>query len=319
MSTETSMIPGAIALAVGAVSALLVTSRISRKASDSETDTPVLDLEEEVGHAVLMLRDLEHHKNRMDPASYLAQKEKLEKEAAQALRERDAQVKVLQEKKETKTMSEEKQGGGFLHNRPQFKGFLWGALVMSVGFGLYFSVSTQAVPRMEGAGMTGAQPAAPMQARPAQAGAPNTEVQELLTKLKENPKDVESMARLGRILLFQQLHNEAKMVTERALQIDPGHTGAQINQAMVAAGLGNATAALTQLNAILERDAKSYDAWFFKGMLSMQNGDNEGMKKSFGQFVALAPESPRRDRIKRMLDGGGMQVPKTISPSGGPK
>ncbi|MBT6488389.1 MAG: hypothetical protein HOK97_01395, partial [Deltaproteobacteria bacterium] len=93
MSTETSMIPGAIALVIGSVSALLVTSRISRKASDSDTDTPVLDLEEEVGHAVLMLRDLEHHKNRIDPASYQAQKEKLEKEAAQALRQRDAQVK----------------------------------------------------------------------------------------------------------------------------------------------------------------------------------------------------------------------------------
>jgi cytochrome c-type biogenesis protein CcmH/NrfG len=319
MSTETSMIPGAIALVVGSVSALLVASRITRNASDSETDTPVLDLEEEVGHAVLMLRDLEYHRNRIDPASYLAQKQKLEKEAAQALRERDVQVKVLQEKKETNIMPDEKQGEGFLHNRPQLKGFLWGALVMSVGFGLYFSVSTQAVPRVQGGGMTGAQPAAPMQARPDQAGAPNTEVQELLTKLKENPKDVESMARLGRILLFQQLHTEAKMVTERALQIDPGHTGAQINQAMVAAGQGNATGALTQLSAILERDAKSYDAWFFKGMLSMQTGDNAGMKKSFGQFVALAPESPRKDRIKRMLDGGGMQMPKKISPTGGPK
>ena len=138
MSTETSMIPGAIALVIGSVSALLVTSRIARKASDSDTDTdtPVLDLEEEVGHAVLMLRDLEHHKNRIDPASYQAQKEKLEKEAAQALRQRDAQVKAIQEKKEVKTMSQDQESGGFLHNRPQLKGFLWGALVMSVGFGL---------------------------------------------------------------------------------------------------------------------------------------------------------------------------------------
>lgn len=317
MSTETSMIPGAIALVIGSVSALLVTSRISRKASDSDTDTPVLDLEEEVGHAVLMLRDLEHHKNRIDPASYQAQKEKLEKEAAQALRQRDAQVKAIQEKKEVKTMSQDQESGGFLHNRPQLKGFLWGALVMSVGFGLYFSVSTQAVPRMEGAGMTGAQPAAPTQARSPQAGAPNTEVQELLTKLKENPKDVDSMARLGRILLFQQLHNEAKMVTERALQIAPDHTGAQINQAMVTAGQGNAAGALTQLNAILERDAKSYDAWFFKGMLSMQSGDNDGMKASFEKFVSLAPDGPKKARIKRMLSGGAMQMPKKISPAGG--
>ena len=317
MSTETSMIPGTIALVIGSVSALLVLSKISRKASDTETDTPVLDLEEEVGHAVLMLRDLEHHKNRIDPSSYQAQKEKLEKEAADALRQRDAQVKAMKEMKEHKVMSQDKQSGGFLHSRPQLKGFLWGALVMSVGFGLYFSVSTQAVPRVAGAGMTGAQPEAPAaQARPAQ-GAPNTEVQELLTKLKENPKDVDSMARLGRILLFQQLHNEAKMVTERALQIAPDHTGAQINQAMVAAGQGNAAAALTQLNAILERDAKSYDAWFFKGMLSMQSGDNDGMKKSFEQFVALAPDGPKKDRIKRMLSGGAMQMPKKISPAGG--
>jgi len=311
------MIPGMIAIAVGAITSLVVASRISRKQSDYETDTPVLDLEEEVGHAVLMLRDLEYHKSRMDSESYRAQKEKLEQEAATALRERDAKVKENQKKKEAPVMTVQEQGSGILQSRPQLKGFLWGALVMSVGFGLYFSVSTQAVPRVEGGGMTGAQPSQPAQPPVAQAGAQNSEVQGLLTKLKENPKDVDSMARLGRILLFQQLHKEAQMVTERALQIDPDHLGSQINQAMVSAGQGDAPGALTQLNAILQRDAKSYDAWFFKGMLSMQTGDNAGMKKSFGQYVALAPESPRRERIKRMLDGGGMQMPKKISPAGG--
>ena len=107
------------------------------------------------------------------------------------------------------------------------------------------------------------------------------------------------------------------MVTERALQIQPDHIPTQINQAMVTAGQGDASSALTQLEAILSRDPKSYDAWFFKGMLSMQSGDNDGMKASFEQYVALAPDGPKKDRIKRMLGGGAMQMPKQISPAAG--
>ena len=252
---------------------------------------------------------------------YQSQKEKLEKEATEALRERDAKLQAKlqakREKKEQSKMSESPKTEGFFQSRPQLKGFLWGTLLMAVGFGLYVSVSTQAVPRVPGGGMTGAQPAQPAQPAPAAAAGQNSEVQGLLDKLKENPKDVDSMARLGRILLFQQLHTEAKMVTERALQIDPGHIGSQINQAMVTAGKGDAASALTQLNAVLKRDPKSYDAWFFKGMLSMQSGDNDGMKKSFQQYVALAPDGPKKDRIKRMLGGGAMQMPKQISPPAG--
>ncbi len=315
MSTsDVSAIPGVIALIAGTVSAIVIASRLSKSEEDSETDTPVLDLEEEVGHAVLMLKDLEHHKGRIDPESYSSQKEKLEKEAAQALRERDAKLEEKKKKKERIKMVRNKKTEGFFQSRPQLKGFLWGTLLMGIGFGLYVSVSTQAVPRVPGGGMTGAQPEQPAQAV---AGGQNTEVQSLLDKLKANPKDVDSMARLGRILLFQQLHTEAKMVTERALQIEPDHIGAQINQAMVTAGQGDAAGALTQLNAVLKRDPQSYDAWFFKGMLSMQSGDNEGMKNSFEQFVALAPDGPKKDRIKRMLGGGAMQMPKQISPAAG--
>ena len=95
-----------------------------------------------------------------------------------------------------------------------------------------------------------AQPSPPPAAQAA--SGQSTEVQGLLDKLKENPKDVDSMARLGRILLFQQLHTEAKMVTERALQIQPDHIPTQINQAMVTAGQGDASSAFTQLEAILK-------------------------------------------------------------------
>lgn len=317
----TSMLPGTIALVLGCVSAVLVATRIKFNKSDAQTDTPVLDLEEQVGHAVLMLRDLAHQRPRLDPTSYQEQKSRLEQEAAAALRARDERLETMRKPQVPESAgASEKLSLEFLRNRPQLKGFLWGALAMFMCFGLYFSVYTKATPRMEGGGMTGAQPGAASansgSPQRGPAAAPNAEVQELLAKLKANPQDVDSMARLGRILLFQQLHHEAQMVTERALQIAPDHLGAQINQAMVTAGKGDAAGALTQLNTIIEQDEKSYDAWFFKGMLSMQNGDNEGMQKSFTQFVSLAPDSPRKDRIKKMLAGGAMQMPKQVSPRG---
>ena len=143
----------------------------------------------------------------------------------------------------------------------------------------------------------------------------NPELRQLLEKLKEDPEDVPSMVRLGKILLFQQMHKEAALVTERALQVAPQDLGVLVNHAMVKAAQGDKPGAIATLDGVLERDQANYDAWFFKGMLSMQSGDTEGMRASFEKYVAHAPESPRRERIKKMLDGGGMQMPGAISPA----
>jgi cytochrome c-type biogenesis protein CcmH/NrfG len=282
-----------------------------------QSDTPIIDLEEQIEHAVLLMRDLEGHRHRLDPESYRTQRANLEVEASDAMRLRDERLRDLEKaaggagQKRGETRNESGDAVvGFFDKHPELKGFLWGAVVFSVAFGLYMSVVEQSKPRAQGQVMTGtaAQPAA-------EAPQENPELRELLAKLKENPEHVPSMVQLGKILLFQQMHKEAAMVTERALQVAPQDSGVLVNHAMVMAAKGDKPGAISTLDGVLSRDETFYDAWFFKGMLSMQTGDTEGMRVSFEKYVAHAPESPRRARIKKMLEGGGMQMPGAMSPA----
>ncbi|MEC9465349.1 MAG: hypothetical protein VX834_06175 [Myxococcota bacterium] len=316
---EASLVPAVTALSSGLLLGVIAILRHRVVERQAKSDTPVIDLEEQIDHAVSLMRDLESHKHRLEPESYQRQLSRLEQEASEAMRLRDERVRELERVNEPETGVGKKMGEtrdpvvGFFEKRPALKGFLWGAVVFSVMFGLYISVVNKAAPRAPGQGMTGTVPPV---STAAQQPAENPELRELLDRLKEDPEHVPSMVRLGKILLFQQMHKEAALVTERAMQVAPKDPGVLVNHAMVTAAQGDKPAALATLDGVLEKDQTYYDAWFFKGMLSMQSGDSEGMRSSFEKYVAHAPESPRRDRIQKMLAGGGMQMPAKISPAG---
>ena len=42
----------------------------------------------------------------------------------------------------------------------------------------------------------------------------------------------------------------------------------------------------------------------------MQSGKAERMQESFERYVDVAPDGPKKERIKRMLAGGGIQMPQ---------
>lgn len=307
-------IPAIVAGGLGLLGGVLATFGISRKQTKEDAMAlSLVDLEERYNHAVALLKDLELYRTRMEPTSYAEQRERLEKEAVLAMKDRDRKEKQLKTSKSSQravqsTELDESDSAliRFFRRRPELKGFVWGLGLACVGGGLYLSAADEAKPRENG------MQAAPMQAAPeqsAQAKEAQARMGELLEILQKEPTNIDAMVELGRLLLRAQLINEAKMVTERTLQLVPDNLDALTHQAVITSAEGKMDAAFDGLDYVLDKDPKFYRAWFFKGMLSMQAGKSEQMKTSFETYIKYAPDSPRKERIKQMLAGGGIQMP----------
>ena len=308
MESYNEWLPAIVAIAIGLCLAVGIILNLERRRRQGEELYSLVDLEERYNHAIALLRDLELYQERLEPGSYEEQRARLELEAAAAMRSRD---KKLAE--EDSARNQAGGGGqsskeettsetvGFMASHPQLQGFVWGLGVAVVVGGLYASVQKESRPRPP------AQRARPM-AGPA-SGEANSKMAELLDTLQKEPTNVGAMVELARLLLRAQMLNEASLVTERALQFEPENLEALTYAAVIKSGRGDGEGGFKGLEDVLVKDPTFHQAWFFKGMLSMQGGKTEQMKESFGKFIEFAPDSPRKERIKKMLAGGGMQMP----------
>ena len=201
---------------------------------------------------------------------------------------------------------------GFLESRPGLRGFLWGALAVGTVAGLYMSVQNESSLRAEGGSMTGNSPTTtpPPQTKPTGGG----EIESLIGELRADPTNLKAMVRLSRVLLTRQMFSEAEVVVQRALAIDAENLGALTSQAMIIASRGDIDGAKGALVSVLKKNKGYADAWFFRGMLAMQAGDNEEMRAFMTEYVRYAEPSPRRERFVSMLGIDPNTLPEPIEP-----
>jgi tetratricopeptide (TPR) repeat protein len=319
MTPEPSWIPGFVALALGIVSGgWLITALAGRREEQGMSDTPAVDLEESAAHAIALLRDLEEQRHRLEPAAYASEKERLERVAADALRQRDQQLAKLKARAKAQPAAVTTAG-----IPPQLKGFLWGGgTVAGVGLMLLL-VNNYSVPRAEGQSMTGNSTieggAPPMMGGGGGGGAPglgparnfepDDEMRALAERLKTNENDVDALVRLGHKLLQAQALQEAMLVTEKALSVAPENEEAKVHRAVLRNAIGDPDGALRDLDALLGKTPGLAEAWFFRGMIGMSNNRPELAQESWTKFVAVAPDGPQKERIRGFLEGKGLQMP----------
>ncbi len=302
---------GSIATLMGLAFGLWVITRYRTKDFGDDLDATLADLEEAVEHAISQLRDLEQQKHLLAASVYEEQKVEFERRAGQAMKELEAkQKKAEQEKKMQKTKNktskkdDEVSGAlGFLAARPELKGFLWGGVLVTAIFLLWRFVEQEQKPRED-----------PMpQARNEASANPHSgdgELMEWIAKLKENPKDLDTMAKLVKRLLRTQMFKEAAILIERARAVDAERVDFQVYEAVLKSANGDQEGADQALDALVSAYPDAEEAWFFRGMLAMQSGKAERMQESFERYVDVAPDGPKKERIKRMLAGGGIQMPQ---------
>lgn len=302
---ETSWVGGVVALIAGVVSAALVSylSRFGRQ-DGSSSDTPLADLEERAAHAVDLLRDLEEQRPRLDAASYTVQKERLERDAADALRARDAKAN---ERPPSGQPSKARGGAPTpaastpgLH--PQLKGFLWGGGTAGAVALVAVLLTGQLSPRSEGGSLTGNTSIAPQ---------PDTTTQALVDRIRANPKDVDAMVALTRILLRDQRLDDAAQLNAQVLALAPDNVDARVQGALLTSARGDAAGAAAELDALLEAHPTHAPGWLYRGMLAMQAGNSERVRQSWEKFVEVAPDGPQKERIRGFLQGKGLQMPRS--------
>jgi len=329
MQTMNAMLPGLVVLILGLIGGAWVAIAMRRRAPVEPMRDVIDDADERVSRLMSHLRELDMQQGRIDEATYAKDKSELEGQAAQAMRARDELVskKTGAPAKAAEVEPPASPIVSWLHARPALRGALWASGVFLLAGSLFYFVQRDQKPggrsmgggeqtmggQMPGGadGQMGGEQAQQQQQQRVQmqpfitAETPTqAEVQGLIARLQQNPQDMAATLRLGHVLIAGRMYEEAKIMTDRALQFDPGNKEALAHAAALRS-VQDRDGGLAQLDALVKQNPSLAEAWLFRGMLGMQSGNTALMQESFQKYVAVAPEGPERDHVRSMLSAGG--------------
>lgn len=300
MTPQTNWVPGIIALAISLICGIGYLLLQRRKGGASSTPEPqrdgaLDDLDRRAQSLIEQLKELVADKHNLSPERFEAEKSRLEREAAAALRARD---EYRQKKKPGK------EGGsgasapgqaapaptGFAARNPQLVGALWGAgIVLFFGTLGYLLVSEQRT-REEGMEASGRVPpngsVQGQQQMPPQEDAQLAEAKE---RLRKDPGDLEAAGFVGHELIRSRQLDEAEKVTKRALAIDPFHIESRVHLGVLTAIRGDVEAAEKELQELADTWPGAQEALLFLGFIHLQTGDRGKALDYFERFSVEVP------------------------------
>jgi tetratricopeptide (TPR) repeat protein len=302
MTPQTNWVPGIIALAISLLCGLGYLLLQRRKGGmpstlEPQRDGALDDLDRRAQSLIEQLKELVADKHNLSPERFEAEKSRLEREAAAALRARD---EYRQKKKPGK------QGGstapapgqaapapaptGFGARNPQLVGALWGAgIVLFFGTLGYLLVSEQRT-REDGMEASGRVP--PNTSVPGQQQMPpqeDAQLAEAKERLRKDPGDLEAAGFVGHELIRSRQLEEAEKVTKRALAIDPFHIESRVHLGVLNAIRGDVTTAEKELQELADTWPGAQEALLFLGFIHLQTGDRGKALEYFERFSVEVP------------------------------
>jgi tetratricopeptide (TPR) repeat protein len=332
MTPQTNWLPGIITLAISLLCGIGFLMLQRRKGGAPATPEPqrdgVLDdLDRRAQSLIEQLKELVADKHNLSPERFEAEKSRLEREAAAALRARD---EYRQKKKPGK------EGGstapapgqaapapgqaapaptGFAARNPQLVGALWGAgIVLFFGALGYLLVSEQR-PREEGMEASGRVP--PNASVPGQQQMPpqeDAQLAEAKERLRNDPTDLEAAGFVGHEMIRNRQLDEAEKVTRRALAVDPFHIESRVHLGVLNAIRGDVEAAEKELQELADTWPGAQEALLFLGFIHLQTGDRG---KALGYFERFSVEVPSEHQPPG-LDAAIAQLRAQVRQGGGP-
>ncbi len=324
--------PSLAVLAVGGAVAALAISTQGRSAADkqkAQEEGRKLDLLAQRERAVEALKTLELDRDKLSEEAYQQQRESLIRSGAEALRALDAQSPKVELSDAFQASLREEQtrlGDRFrplllehlkaseVQNTPvspAWIGAAWAtAVAAAIGLLVWYAAG-DATDRTEGAPMTGGTSIP----RDETAG---EEQQALLAKIKENPKDLESINRLTILALAQQDPSAAMQWNEMALGVDPKDPDARTQRAAIRAMLGMTDDALMLLDEVLVNHPDHGITLFYKGMIAMRAGKPEIAVPALERAMEVQPDpfiQKQLDRARMALKGGAPSETPSDVPS----
>jgi tetratricopeptide (TPR) repeat protein len=255
--------------------------------ADSDRQTQLL---------IEQLKELKAERHHLSPEQYEAEKSRLEGLAVKALRERE-KGKAAPPKTATGTPPSAPPPG-FLAKRPQLKGALWGGGVVTFCAVLALLLYQNQKERAEGEVVTGRTP--PMSA-PASDEAADAEFQAALADVKSHPEKVGMVALVVHELIRRQQLDDAHMLTEKAIGVDPFHFENRVHRSFLRAARGEMKEAMDELDHLANLYPDSAEAVLLSGALALQADDKARALKSLERFLAESPQEMQLPEIKQSV------------------
>ncbi len=290
--SPTQWIPGVLVLITALCGALLylVISRQKRDTLKVGSEDPA-DLDTRAQRLIDQLKELTADQHHLGEAQLSAEKERLEREAASVLAQRNALAR--NPRKEPVVAST--TGAGWLARHPQLQGAFWGG-----GLVLFFAIlglllMQEQKPRASGQEVTGKMPGG---GKPVEAAAEDPHLNLALEQVREHPNDAAALVNAAHELLSRQAWDEARQLTDRASGIDPFDLENRIHRAFLKAPQGKSEEALKELAHLYERYPNSHEALLLDGAVASQAGNLRRAIDSFERYLIEAPPSEHPPHLR---------------------
>lgn len=315
----TNWLPGIIVLAVAfvAAAAWLIYQRSRGALTTNEPrDGALDDLTQRAQTLIDQLRALEAEKHSLGAEQYAAEKSRLEREAAGALRAKDEHLKRKASGDGVRTRAPAPAPTGWAARNPQLMGAVWGAGIVLFFGGLGYLLVSEQQPRTDGREATGRMPPGGPQAQQQGDGMgeqqEGQDMQEARARLQANAGDVESAALLSHELIRRQEFEEALKVTAKGLAADPFHVELRVHRGVLRATQGDLTGAEAELTELVDTWPDSQEALIFLGSLALRRGDKAKALEHFERFSVEVPRNmqppqlgPAIAQLRAEVTGGG--------------
>jgi len=291
----TNWLPGIIVLAVAFVAAaswLLFMRRKGALSAPEPKDGVLDDLTQRAQSLIDQLRALEADKHNQSAEQYAAEKSRLEREAAAALRAKDEHL----QRKVSATDAPARQAPaptGWAARNPQLSGALWGAGIVLFFGGLGYLLVSEQSDRGDGQQATGRMPpgGAPAPRGGMDDSGESPEMTEARTRLAGNPSDLDSASLLSHELIRRQAFDEAATVTAKGLAVDPFHVELRVHRGVLRATRGDLEGAEAELTELVDTWPDAQEALIFLGSLALRRGDKAKALEHFERFSVEVPRN----------------------------
>lgn len=154
----------------------------------------------------------------------------------------------------------------------------------------------------------------------------HTAIETFAKILELDPKDPSALIAMADISFDSQVFEKAEMFYRRYLEIQPNDVNARARYGSSMTFGGKYPEALKELESILKKDPKHFQAAAYVAITYAQMGEIDVAKKKANEAILLAPNEEAKARFAEFIDAmnkeGGMPVHETASqppPSQAPK
>jgi len=284
--SESHWIPGLVVLSVALVAAAVYLLFL-RKQRVAPAD-PVADATERAEALLAQLREHDAERHQLEPGAWQAERDRLERAAADALRARDGLHNAPPASGAAPPANTAPPPrGSFFARHPQLVGAAWGGAVVIFFGALGLWLAQEQKPREAREQATGTA-GRPGSAGPAQDD--DAQFASLLARVQESPgEDLALTSEVVRELIRRSEFDQARALNDRALSIDPFRPETRVHRAFLLANRGERTAGLEELRRVADLWPDGTEALLLSGMLHLQAQEGREALRDFEGYIAESP------------------------------